>query len=204
MNEIVAANGTVIADPPWPYTTKITDKRIRGFSGEHYRAMSIQQLAELKCSQLGSHLFLWTTVAYTEDAFKLVRAWGFKPITMMFWVKAKMLTPFVGEPLGFVPNYGTGHWFRGAVEPIIVAKKPNVSSVRSPYLGLISPNMRHSMKPTELHQLVESVKYPAPYIELFAREQRPNWVCMGNAISGKDIVKDIASYLGAKGDAGTS
>jgi N6-adenosine-specific RNA methylase IME4 len=168
----VTVRATLIVDPPWPYTTKITDKRIRGFSGEHYRSMSIGQLAGLQIGKLGSHLFLWTTVAYTEDAFKLVRAWGFKPITMLFWVKAKGLTPFVGQRR-FTPGYGTGYWFRGAVEPIIVAKKANAKSVRSPYIGLISPNMRHSMKPIALHEIVEETSGVSPSIHRVVRERRP-------------------------------
>lgn len=192
-------NGTLIVDPPWPYTTKITDKRVRGFSGEHYRAMSIDQLADLDIGRLGSHLFLWTTVAYTEDAFELVRDWGFIPVTMIFWVKAKQYMQIMGERKGFVPNYGTGHWFRGVVEPIIVAKKPKAASIRSPYIGLIAKNMRHSKKPDSLHQLIEKTpKYPAPYIELFAREEQPNWICLGSDISGNDIVDDIASYIAAR------
>lgn len=188
-------SGSIIVDPPWPYTDKITDPRVRGHSGEHYRAMSINQLADLRIGELGSYLFLWTTTAYTEDAFKLIRAWGFKPVTMMFWVKARRIIPLIGDKRhGFIPNYGTGHWFRGCVEPIIVAKKQNVKSIKTPYLGIISPNMQHSKKPKSLHQTIEK-NYPTPHIELFARTERPNWVCMGDEISGRDIKKDIAQYL---------
>jgi N6-adenosine-specific RNA methylase IME4 len=40
---------------------------------------------------------------------------------------------------------------------------------------------RHSEKPAEFYKLVESCS-PGPYLEIFARQKRPGWTCVGGEI----------------------
>jgi N6-adenosine-specific RNA methylase IME4 len=40
---------------------------------------------------------------------------------------------------------------------------------------------RHSQKPVELYPIIEACS-PGPYIELFARERRPNWTAWGDEV----------------------
>jgi N6-adenosine-specific RNA methylase IME4 len=40
---------------------------------------------------------------------------------------------------------------------------------------------KHSAKPERFYDTVERVS-PGPFLELFARRQRPDWVCWGNEI----------------------
>lgn len=189
------ATGTIIIDPPWPYAVGagISDPRPVDYRGrerrkQHYQTMSLEALRELPIGKLGDYLFLWSTVGFIEQSYALIRAWGFTPVTAIFRVKVRALElreQDGGKPrLSFRPHYGVGHWFRGAVEPIIVAKKKNAPTIRSKYIGLFSAASRHSRKPTSLHEVIEEL-YPRPYVEVFAREGRKNWVTMGNEVTGE-------------------
>jgi N6-adenosine-specific RNA methylase IME4 len=187
-------SGTVIIDPPWPYRVSSSEKHLQGgHSSKHYDSLDLKSLAALPITELGDYLFLWTTVAFVEHGYQLIRHWGFEPVTMLAWVKISALAASQNKIL-FAPNYGVGYWFRGAVEPILVAKKIKSPSIRSQWMGIISPNAKHSRKPKSLHDLIEA-EFPQPYTELFAREQRSNWHCLGNEIDGKDIRIAIKNHL---------
>lgn len=187
--------GTVIIDPPWPYQ-EVTGRKAAGYSIGHYKPMSLESLSAIPVADLGSYLFLWSTVAFVESGFQLVRKWGFTPVTMLFWVKAQG-SRLVERPgaISFKPRYGVGYWFRGACEPILVAKKPGVKSIRTPWLGLLSDNAVHSRKPESLHLIVEQ-HFPKPYVELFGRQPREGWVVLGDEVQdGMDITKAVSRVI---------
>jgi N6-adenosine-specific RNA methylase IME4 len=46
---------------------------------------------------------------------------------------------------------------------------------------VIAPHGGHSEKPEEIARRIERL-YPGPYLELFARRQRPNWTVWGNEV----------------------
>jgi N6-adenosine-specific RNA methylase IME4 len=51
-------------------------------------------------------------------------------------------------------------------------------SVRSTFTAIAG---RHSEKPAEFYNLVEALR-DGPYLELFARERRPGWTCIGDQL----------------------
>jgi N6-adenosine-specific RNA methylase IME4 len=184
--------GTVIVDPPWPYE-EVSSKNSSGYSVEKYRHLSIADIEQLPISNLADYCFLWTTSPFSAcgDATKVARAWGFIPITQIYWVKATKTSEGIVRP-----DYGVGYWFRGCVEPILVCKQPGVKSIRTPWLGVISPTMEHSRKPDSIHEIVESY-FPPPYGELFARRERTGWTTLGNECpnDGRDIRESLRRYL---------
>lgn len=157
--------------------------------------------------------FLWTTGPFIEDAYSLIRSWDMVPITMLAWVKCAEINtnglPAFGQwdhdpDVTVKPTYGVGYWFRGCVEPIILFKAPKVPSIRTPFVGLLSPNARHSRKPDTLHQLIETKDpetgnplFPGPYVELFGRRSVPGWTVLGNQSPGDglDIRVSIQNYV---------
>ena len=202
-----------IIDPPWPYVQASRHEKLTGYStGHEYEAMTMERLNSLPgIGELANYVFLWTTVAFLEELFATVRAWGYKPVTTGAWVKTQTLTqanelPFKeleghkevdGEDFKYKPSYGVGYWFRGCIEPFIVAKRPNAPSVRTQWIGLLSPNAGHSRKPDTLHEVIEK-DFEGPYLELFARRKRDNWTALGNEITGRDIAEDIRLLLNEK------
>jgi N6-adenosine-specific RNA methylase IME4 len=184
--------GTVIVDPPWPYhqTSPTASALPKARRRSSYGQLSIAELMALPVGELADYLFLWTTVAFTEEAYQLVRAWGFVPVTKLYWIKTTAIDAGNNR---FAPEYGVGFWFRGAVEEVIVGKKPEAASINTPWQGLLSPNYGHSRKPENIHEIIES-DYPQPHLELFARQTRRGWTCLGNDIDGEDIGEAIRRY----------
>lgn len=186
--------GTAIIDPPWAYERASKHERLKGYSTDHqYKAIDLERLKQLPLKDLVDYVFLWTTGPFIESAYSLLRAWGFDPITFLAWVKCQHLEP--GKELPFKPTYGVGYWFRGCVEPIILAKRPGVKSIRTPWVGLLCENAEHSRKPDTLHELIET-DFPGPYLELFGRRDRPGWTIIGNeapGYEGQDITESLKS-----------
>ena len=186
-------SGTLIIDPPWPYQVAKEGGNRTGYSNFEYPPLSIDELGKLPIRELGDYLFLWTTGPFIEEAYKLIRTWGFEPITFLAWVKTSRLE--AGKELPFKPNYGVGYWFRGCVEPIIVAKAPKVPSIRTKWVGLLCDNARHSRKPDTLQEIVEKSPFPEPWTELFGRRPRDRWTVLGNEMDGLDIRESIGRLL---------
>ena len=195
-------HGTLIIDPPWPYQEAKEGGNRTGYSNYLYPPLSEEALGELPIRRLGSHLFLWTTGPFLEKSFTLIRKWGFEPITWLAWVKTSGLE--VGKEEPFKPNYGVGYWFRGCVEPVIVAKLPGSHSIRTPWVGLLCNSAAHSRKPDNLYEIVETEyqgnNFPKPWIELFARRTRENWLCLGDEVDGLDIRDSINRHLEERND----
>jgi len=120
-----------------------------------------------------SVLLLWGTWPKLPDALQVMAAWGFEYVTGFPWVK---LTPS-GEGI----HYGIGFWVRGCSEFVFIGRRGNVSPPRlEGILGLIAPNLHHSRKPDDVHDIAETL--PGPYLELFARRSRLGWTSFGNDI----------------------
>jgi N6-adenosine-specific RNA methylase IME4 len=166
---------TVVIDPPWPYYIHVTPN--------YASAMTLERMASLPVRDLvDGYVFLWTTGPYLVEAFDLVKAWGFERKSMVYWVKTTM-TGKVASSIGY--------WFRSSVEPVIVAAAPGVRAVRTnESAAIVSQRRGHSTKPEAFQDMVEK-HFPGPYLEMFARRERPGWTCIGGEISGNDILVDM-------------
>lgn len=172
---------TIVADPPWDYGSTFTPKN----NGEEwqkgaecpYSVMSSAQIAALPVRALSadsSHLYLWTTNRHMEDAYGIVRSWGFSPKTILTWGKVQQDDPTT-------PSMKVGHWFRSATEHVLFAVRgtvPRQSTTAYPTLMLWPRIGAHSVKPAAFLDLVEQVS-PGPYVELFARAPRLGWDSWG-------------------------
>jgi N6-adenosine-specific RNA methylase IME4 len=129
--------------------------------------MPVEEILALPVGELSapeSHLYLWTPVAKIPDALAVCEAWGFRYVGLLTWAK---------------PGLGLGTWWRVSTKHVVFGvrgKLPTTPNLRN---WFEAPRRRHSQKPNEFFALVEKVS-PRPYLELFARGQRPGWVCWGN------------------------
>jgi N6-adenosine-specific RNA methylase IME4 len=195
--------GTVIIDPPWDYRKPNRRKldgslsKQKGYAQQQYETITLADLALLPVGELVANVALvWTTGPMVPQAVHLIEAWGLSYVTMLYWVKT---SPRGGPRLGprgritYMPHMGVGWWFRGNVEPVVVAKRPGSPSYRTKARSaFLSPVRGHSRKPVFLHTLAEA-EFPGPYLELFATEQRAGWTCLGNQIDGLDIRQAISA-----------
>lgn len=175
---------TILADPPWEYAQRLgreaNGDTTRGglpyasMSEVELRALNVGTLADANCQ-----LYLWTTNSHMESAYRIVRAWGFEPKTILTWVKRRS-----GGPI----QIGLGYWFRGATEHVIFAVKgnprtkfhgPNGATGKAWSTVIEAPRGPHSAKPNDLYEIAEDVG-EAPRIELFARSRRDGWEAWGN------------------------
>ena len=161
------------ADPPWSFGDKLPGAS-RG-AERNYGVMSIDDLCafEIPAMEPDAYLFMWRVASQVEEAYRVVRTWGFVPKTEIVWRKLTSR----GKPW-----FGMGRTVRASHETAIVAVRgrpqPLGHSERSVFEATVG---RHSAKPEEFYDLVERM-CAGPYVELFARRQRPGWTCLGNQV----------------------
>jgi N6-adenosine-specific RNA methylase IME4 len=115
-------------------------------------------------------LLLWKVASQTEEAYRVVRAWGFEPKSEVVWCK---------------PAIGMGRTVRNAHETCIVAARGNYSKLVKDHgvpSWFTAPRGKHSAKPDEFYALVERL-FEGPYYELFARRRREGWQCFGKELT---------------------
>jgi N6-adenosine-specific RNA methylase IME4 len=169
----------IVADPPWTFET--WTEAGKGKSPErHYACMSLDDIKALPVRQLAADncaLFLWTTWPHLPHANEVIQAWGFTYRTAGFvWVKQTQ------DRLGLAT--WTGYWTRANSEPCLLAAKGKCQRRSTGVHQIImAPRREHSRKPDEVYERIEQL-LDGPYLELFARTERPGWTNWGNE-SGK-------------------
>lgn len=190
---------TIVADPPWPYDNvkgprAAPSHRPNSYdtdtgsvsSALRYGSMTMDQLRALSIRELSaasSHLYLWTTNSFVVEAHDLARSWGFKPKTLLTWVKLK--------PDG-TPSMKTGFYYRGCTEHCLFAVRGSLRlrGDEARPTAFMSRRLPHSVKPEWFYVLVEE-QSPPPYIDLFNRHPRLGWTNWGNQAPELATMKDF-------------
>ena len=169
----------IYADPPWTYVTY--SRKGKGRSAEaHYDCMSMTDIEALPVAQWAADdcvLFLWTTDPLLEKVFEIIHAWGFTYKTVGFyWAKLNKAAPS-GQNFDFFT--GLGFWTRANPELCLLATRGQPHGRRADVHKLIVSRRReHSRKPDEAYERIEAL-CEGPYLEMFARFQRPGWDSWG-------------------------
>ena len=162
---------TLIADPPWAFGDSLPGPK-RG-AKKHYRTMSVDEICDFPIPAMEEHsmLFLWRVSSMVEEAYEVVRQWGFEPKAELVWRKLSA----TGDKL----HFGMGHFTRASHETCIIATRgsPPIRS-RSVRSVFDAPVGAHSSKPDAFYEVVEDLTY-GPFAELFARRHRKGWTCYG-------------------------
>jgi N6-adenosine-specific RNA methylase IME4 len=160
----------LLADPCWRYEFSMTSPRA---IEAKYPTMPLEEICALPVRDLAAStavLFLWAPGAILEEAFAVIRAWGFTYCTDAVWIKESI---------------GQGWWFRQQHEHLLIATRGSmpppppqarVSSV------IEAPRREHSRKPDEAYAMIERMYPDLPKIELFARHRRDGWDAWGNEV----------------------
>lgn len=183
--------GVIYADPPWRFNvwsgTKVVQARGSKSTYKpasvHYQTMATEEIAALPVSDLAAKdccLFMWACWPTLQDAFDLLDAWGFKYKTCAFdWMKAHagQIDMFREDTDALM---GMGYWTRSNTEPCLLATRGKPKRVNADVRqGIIEPRREHSRKPEAIYGRIERL-VPGPYLELFARTERPGWTAWGN------------------------
>jgi N6-adenosine-specific RNA methylase IME4 len=136
--------------------------------------MSLDDILGLPVGSIAAehcHLWLWTTNQFLRSGFDCLEKWGFKYLAPIVWVKPS----------------GCGNYFIHRTQILLFGYRGKLRMEKRYLPNVIeAPARRHSQKPDQAYQLIESVS-GGPRVELFARQTRPGWSSVGNAIDGKDI-----------------
>ena len=123
-----------------------------------------------------AHLYLWSPNSIIQQALEVMKAWGFEFKTVITWVKHRSIF---------------GYYFKGQSEQLLFGVRGKLPPQNRCQVTIINgKNSKHSKKPEEQYNLIEKVS-PGPRIELFARQKRDGWDCIGDAINGKDIREEL-------------
>jgi N6-adenosine-specific RNA methylase IME4 len=172
LEAVRATFAAIVIDPPWDWGDEGDGNGAFGRTRPPYVTIPYEGLLRLPVGELADvdcHLYLWITNRSLPKGFGLLEAWGFRYITCLTWVK---------------PTYGMGTYFRGQTEHVLFGVKGSQPlrrrDVGTCFAAPRGPN-GHSSKPVEFYDLVESCS-PGPYLEMFARSQRPGWTAWGGEL----------------------
>lgn len=166
------------ADPAWSFGDKLPGKS-RG-AERNYRVMTVDEVCAFPLPPLADDalLFLWRVSSQVEEAYRVVRAWGFVPKTEIVWRK---------QTSKGNRHFGMGRIVRAEHETCVVAKRGRPAilskSVRSVF---DAPVGEHSEKPESFYTDVVEQLSAGPYAELFARRRRPGWDCYGLEVDARE------------------
>ena len=157
----------ILADPPWRYEhVKTTSRAIE----QQYPTMPLSDICAMPVEALCADdavLYLWATPPKLEEAFEVIRAWGFSYRTCAVWVK---------------PGIGMGYWFRQRHEILLVSTRGTpgtpLESLRRDSV-FECPTAAHSAKPAEVAELLEAQYPDLAKVELFSRSPRSGWLSHG-------------------------
>ena len=163
-------HNVLYVDPPWRYEHSKTESRK---IENQYPTMALEEICELPVPTIAAEdtvLFMWATSPKLAESMQVIEAWGFNYRTCMVWVKDKI---------------GMGYYARQRHELLLIAIKGTPGtpepSVR-PDSVIEAPRLEHSAKPECVYDLIERMYPDGKRIELFARNERPNWSSWGNQV----------------------
>ena len=166
----------IYADPPWKYSNAgiIGDTDNYGHVERHYPTMSIAELCAMgtqiqEMTEDNAVLFLWVTSPLLAECFPVIKAWGFKYKTSFVWDKVK---------------HNFGHYNSVRHELLLVCTRGSCTpDARKLFdsVQVIERTDRHSEKPEQFREIIDTLYTHGRRIELFARTSTiEGWEAWGN------------------------
>lgn len=174
--------GCILADPPWAFRTFTRETPPQRGPHLHYQVTGIEDLKAMPVKDVAAKncaLLMWVLDPMADRALALGAAWGFEFKTIAFvWVKSR------GEHANPVP--GMGYWTRKQTEQCWLFTRGKPKRLSKGVEQIIHcPRGAHSAKPDRTYERIEAL-VGGPYLELFARTQRPGWTAWGNEVGIRD------------------
>lgn len=188
--------GAILADPPWAFQAwyaggwRTREDGSKYYSSSSPRAarydtMAAGDIATMPVAELAASdavLFLWGCWPTLPQALQVMSGWGFTYKSCAFvWTKANVsqIDMFREDA---TPDMLLGYWTRANTEFCILGTRGKPKRIATDVRqAIIEPRREHSRKPSEIHERIERL-VGGPYLELFARAERPGWACWGNEV----------------------
>jgi len=180
--------GTIMADPPWQFQNRTGKMAPEHKRLNRYSTMTLDDICSMPVADLAddpAHLYLWVPNALLPEGLMVMKSWGFNYKSNIIWQKIRK----DGGPDG----RGVGFYFRNVTEILLFGVRGKNARTLAPgrsqvnYIGAHEPDgdiiktrkREHSRKPDEQYDVIERCSF-GPFLELFARGERKNWVVWGN------------------------
>lgn len=158
----------ILCDPPWRYDFAETKNRE---IENQYPTMTLDEIKALNVpADDDCVVFMWATAPKLEQAFEVLKAWGFTYKTCAIWDKEMI---------------GMGYWFRGQHELLLVGTRgsPRVPAPENRFSSVMRARREgHSKKPDCVYDMIEKMMPCCNYLEMFARQKREDWAVWGNQV----------------------
>ncbi|GAA6196672.1 MT-A70 family methyltransferase [Pseudophaeobacter sp.] len=167
--------GLIMADPPWAYKNWSEGGEHKNASAQ-YDCMGLDAVKALRVGDLAAPdciLWLWATNPLLDQAFDVMRAWGFQFKTAGHWSK---------KTKHGKQAFGTGYILRCSGEPFLIGTIGNPKTARNVRSVVEGPLREHSRKPDEAFTAAERLAGDVERLELFSRQERPGWDVFGNEL----------------------
>jgi N6-adenosine-specific RNA methylase IME4 len=182
----------ILCDIPWSYSN--WKSKDNGAAASHYRTSSVDDIASWPVQDIAdtdSLLFMWATGPKLPEALRVMSAWGFTYVSLVFvWNKL-----YASEK----PYCGLGFWSRSGSELVLLGRRgrgvpraKEATGVRQVVCSAVVG--KHSSKPPEIRERIEQLTGDCkPRIELFARGPVPGWTATGLESDGR-LLTDAVDY----------
>jgi len=198
--------GLIVSDPPWEMRDKLKMSKVKRGAAAQYDVLNPKDIINLDVKSIAEDeavLALWVPSAMLEDGLLAMKNWGFSYKQTWIWVKTKIypFSSFIkaikqgmsvddfkeaikGFDLNSILNFNMGSLFRQTHEVCLIGVRGRVGKFRknkaqrSVFIGPALP--KHSEKPEELQDRLDKM-FPdmGNRLEMFARRERPGYVCVG-------------------------
>jgi N6-adenosine-specific RNA methylase IME4 len=176
---------TVLADPPWQFQNKTGKVAPQHKRLNRYQTMHLNDITTLPVPDIvadTAHLYLWVPNALLPEGLQVMASWGFQYKGNIVWHKVRK----DGGPDG----RGVGFYFRNTTELLLFGIRGKNARTLAPgrsQVNIIRTMKReHSRKPDEQYAIIESCS-PGPYLEMFGRGGRREWVTWGHQADDYNI-----------------
>jgi len=187
-------------DCPWRFKNwslteyaKYGEKWAKRMGRSPYPVMTTEDICKMPVGDLmakNSLILLWATSPKMEDAFQVMKAYGFKYINVLFtWAKL--------NPSGIGWHFGLGYHSRQNTEFVLLgARGKGLSRVANDVSSLIIyPRGRHSAKPPIARNRIERLYGDVSRVEIFSRDVVPGWARYGNEVVCSEGTEPLWDYL---------
>jgi N6-adenosine-specific RNA methylase IME4 len=156
------------ADPPWSYGNTMPDGTTE--PRDHYPVMELDAICAIPVSEWAEDnavLFLWVTSPVLEEAFRVVRAWGFEYKASFVWDKIK---------------HNMGHYNSVRHEFLLICTRGSCQPDKQQLFDSVQSieRSKHSEKPAEFYDIIETLYTHGRKLEIFARARRDGWDVYGH------------------------
>lgn len=171
------AFGAILVDPPWRFQNQTGKMAPEHKRLARYATLTLKEIIDIPVHEAcakNAHLYLWVPNALLAEGLAVMQAWGFQYKTHLVWHKVRK----DGGPDG----RGVGFYFRNTTELLLFGVRGKLRTLhpgRTQVNIIKSRKREHSRKPDEQYAIIEACS-PGPYLEMFARGARKNWIVWGN------------------------